>query len=62
MQQSELQCLNCARPESQVPLVTLHFQSRTLHICPQCLPALIHHPEQLAAKLPVIPQPPLKTA
>jgi len=45
------QCLNCARPESETPLITLRLQTRTVYICPQCLPALIHHPEQIAAKV-----------
>ncbi len=28
------------------------YQSKEIHICPQCLPVLIHKPEKLAEKLP----------
>jgi hypothetical protein len=35
----------------QAPLVTLQFQSTPAYICSQCLPLLIHHPEELAGKL-----------
>ncbi len=44
-------CLNCNRPETETPLVTLRMAGRSLWICPQCLPILIHHPEQLTDKL-----------
>jgi len=36
------------------PLLILRFQGGQLHICPQCLPILIHKPYQLADKLPGI--------
>jgi hypothetical protein len=45
-------CLNCKRTEEQIPLLVVQFQSQTIHICPQCLPLLIHKPEKLSAKLP----------
>jgi hypothetical protein len=45
-------CLNCNRTEDQIPLLGLQFRSGTIHICPQCLPILIHKPEKLADKLP----------
>ena len=45
-------CLNCARTEEQVPLLTMQFRGEQVHICPQCLPVLIHKPEKLADKLP----------
>lgn len=41
------QCFNCGRPESEAPLVALRSAGKALWICPQCLPVLIHHPEQL---------------
>jgi hypothetical protein len=44
-------CLNCHRLESEVPLVVLQFRQKTSHICPQCLPVLIHHPETFQAKI-----------
>ncbi|HEX5836358.1 MAG TPA: hypothetical protein VFY26_00915 [Anaerolineales bacterium] len=45
-------CLNCGASEADRPLITLKFQGKDLYICPQCLPALIHKPYQLADKLP----------
>ena len=45
-------CLNCGASEADRPLITLKFQTNELYICPQCLPALIHKPYQLADKLP----------
>lgn len=45
-------CLNCDSSEMDRPLITLKFQEQELHICPQCLPVLIHKPYQLADKLP----------
>ena len=45
-------CLKCQRTEEQVPLIVLQFRQEAIHICPQCLPILIHKPYQLAEKLP----------
>lgn len=45
-------CLNCGASEMERPLVALKFQEKDLHICPQCLPTLIHKPYQLVDKLP----------
>ena len=45
-------CLNCGRSEQEAPLLALKFQEREFHICPQCLPILIHHPDKLTEKLP----------
>jgi len=47
-----LTCLNCNRPETIVPLVALRFKGQSAWICSQCLPILIHKPQQLAEKLP----------
>jgi hypothetical protein len=44
-------CLNCQRSESDVPLVVLQFRNAIAHICPQCLPVLIHHPEKMEEKI-----------
>lgn len=51
----EGQCLNCGRSDEQVPLVSLRFDGKSLSICPQCLPILIHRPEQLSGKLGGVP-------
>lgn len=45
-------CLNCKRTEEQTPLLALTFKGETKHICPQCLPVLIHKPHQLADQFP----------
>jgi hypothetical protein len=47
-----VQCLNCARTVEQVPLLTLTHRQGTAYICPQCLPVLIHQPQQLLNRLP----------
>lgn len=45
------QCLNCTRSETEIPLVILRYAGNETWICSQCLPVLIHRPEQLAGKL-----------
>jgi hypothetical protein len=45
-------CLNCEKSEQQVPLLQMVYQGEEIHICPQCLPVLIHKPANLAGKLP----------
>lgn len=47
-------CLNCGSSDMERPLLTLQFQGKEFHICPQCMPILIHKPENLADKLPGI--------
>jgi len=44
-------CLSCDRSDADVPLLLLTLGARRAHICPQCLPALIHHPDRLTEKL-----------
>jgi hypothetical protein len=44
-------CLSCGRDEHETPLLILALAAREARICPQCLPALIHHPDRLAGKL-----------
>jgi len=45
------QCLNCGRAETDIPLVSLRYAGSQAWICSQCLPTLIHQPQQLAGKL-----------
>jgi hypothetical protein len=45
-------CVVCGMTENEVPLLSLQFKENPLAICPQCLPALIHAPAKLAAKIP----------
>jgi len=51
MDMTEERCFSCSRTESEVPLVILQFNKRKMHICPQCLPVLIHHPEKIEEKI-----------
>ena len=51
-EQNENVCLNCNRPDDRTPLIAFTFKGETKHICPQCLPVLIHKTQQLADKLP----------
>ncbi|MBN2387448.1 MAG: hypothetical protein JXB85_10535 [Anaerolineales bacterium] len=46
------QCLQCEKTDQQVPLLKMQFQDAEVHICPQCLPVLIHKPANLADRLP----------
>lgn len=45
-------CLYCQKEQAEVPLIKMTYQDRTIWICPQHLPILIHKPEQLADVLP----------
>ena len=45
-------CLNCGSSEQERPLITIKFQGQEYYVCPQCLPILIHKPDQLVDKLP----------
>jgi hypothetical protein len=44
-------CLNCGATDADKPLLLLQLTGSRIHICPQCLPALIHHPDRLTDKL-----------
>jgi hypothetical protein len=45
-------CVNCERTVKEVPLLALSHRHGAAYICPQCLPILIHQPQQLLSKLP----------
>ncbi len=45
-------CVNCSRTVEEVPLLTLVHRAGNAYICPQCLPILIHQPQELVSKLP----------
>ncbi len=49
---TEKTCLNCGRSSAEIPLLTLEYRGETYHLCPQCLPTMIHQPHKLAGKLP----------
>ena len=44
-------CFSCQKDDGEVPLVKLRFAGKEIWICPQCLPALIHRPDELTEKL-----------
>lgn len=44
-------CLNCDRTENEIPLLMMAYREETISICPQCLPVLIHKPQNLVGKL-----------
>ena len=50
MPQSQDGCLNCGRREDEVPVLDWRYQGRALHICADCLPALLHHREDVLGK------------
>ncbi|HET7089863.1 MAG TPA: hypothetical protein VFL17_14595 [Anaerolineae bacterium] len=45
------QCINCERSVGEVPLIPIVHRDGPAHICPQCLPILIHQPDALTGKL-----------
>ena len=49
-------CLNCGRTDKQTPLISLQYVLREAWICPQCLPVLIHHADELEEKLAALRQ------
>lgn len=49
--QSPAVCLSCGRSEVDFPVLVLRLAHGETYICPQCLPALIHHPDRLTEKL-----------
>ena len=49
---SPARCVSCDRTVDEVPLLGLTHRHGAAYICPQCLPILIHEPQQLLSKLP----------
>lgn len=52
MSETKHTCLVCNRTNDEIPLITLEYQDSHYYICPQHIPILIHHPEELTGKLP----------
>jgi hypothetical protein len=48
----EKKCIVCEVGNHEVPLVKIDYRDQEIYICPQHVPVLIHHPEQLVGKLP----------
>jgi hypothetical protein len=49
---SEKTCLICGRNSDEIPLLTFEYRAEIYHLCPQCLPVMIHKPQNLVGKLP----------
>ncbi len=45
-------CIACKQNSQDIPLLAIEYQGQHYYICPQHLPILIHHPEQLTGLLP----------
>ena len=56
MNQNKPVCMNCERTDKETPLISLQYASHQTWICPQCLPVLIHHADQLEDKLAALRQ------
>ena len=52
MAENKEQCIVCGRTSKEIPLIEFNFRGRYYWVCSADLPVLIHHPEQLAGKLP----------
>jgi hypothetical protein len=52
MESTIARCVSCERTVAEVPLLSLVHRNGAAYICPQCLPILIHEPQQLLSKLP----------
>ena len=51
MTDNELRCLYCERGSDSVPLLSLEYRGKSLRICPEHMPILIHNPAQLIGRL-----------
>ena len=47
----EKKCIVCEASSQEVPLVKLDYKDEAYWICPQHIPVLIHHPDQLVGKM-----------
>lgn len=45
-------CIHCGRDNTQVPLLDFNYKDKPYWICTEHLPVLLHHPHELAGKLP----------
>ena len=44
-------CFNCARAESEIPLIAWRYRGEALWTCSECMPMLIHKWPQVASTL-----------
>ncbi len=52
LESKPLKCVSCERGVAEVPLLSLTHRDGVAYICPQCLPILIHQPQELLNQLP----------
>ncbi len=45
-------CVLCAKPDTEVPLIKLSYNSTDYYLCAEHMPMLIHKPSALIGKLP----------
>jgi hypothetical protein len=45
-------CVNCERDEAEIPLLQFQFRGDEYRICTNCLPVLLHRPDNLIGRLP----------
>jgi hypothetical protein len=38
----DLTCILCGTPETERPLLAARFDKKDVHVCPGCIPTLIH--------------------
>jgi hypothetical protein len=46
-------CIYCNLSDQDIPLLSFQYRNEPYWICPEHLPILIHHPDQLADKLSI---------
>lgn len=44
-------CLVCKKSSEETPVTKFHYKDSAFYICPQHLPVLIHHPNELTGLL-----------
>lgn len=48
---NQTRCFNCARADSDIPLIAWRYRGEALWTCSECMPLLIHKWAQVAATL-----------
>ncbi len=50
-QQQLTLCFNCGRDENAIPMIAWQYQNRSLWVCCECMPNLIHKWPKVVAQL-----------
>ncbi len=48
---STASCFNCEKTEHEAALLSARHAGQSIWVCAQCMPAIIHEPQQVADKL-----------